>query len=435
MRLNRNEGPYSVGRVARKRILLVDDDGLVLRIYRDGLMRLGFEVETADGGMAGLKAMRTVQPDLVVLDLMMPGLSGVDVLRLLRAQPDLACVPVVVMSNAYMDHLTRDAATFQVHKALLKSSCTPALLRDTILEALGGAPAPDTDSSRLLPIPPVEPPPTAAKPPSTLATAPVGAPSQPAPPPAQQRAEDAAFRARARDDLLNHAPATCATLRQLFQDYVTVAPSGRAMRLQNLYRKAHFLATTAGMADLPQVVQVTSALEALLFEAMDRDTHQTASVWHTIDLVIDFLGELLERCRGGLSAAAARGRVLVVDDDAVCNRAVVAALQRAQLDAHAVEKPSAALELLGKRRFDLALLDVRMPEMDGFELRRTIRALPGTAGIPIIFVTSLSEFEIHAREEEAGGDDIIAKPIVPTELAVKALMHVLRHQMRAAPSA
>jgi CheY-like chemotaxis protein len=189
------------------------------------------------------------------------------------------------------------------------------------------------------------------------------------------------------------------------------------------------------MADLPQVVQLTTALEALLFEAMDKETYRTPSVRRTIDLVIGFLGELLDRCREGLPPTAARGQVLVVDDDAVCNRAVVAALRRAQLDACSVETPSAALECLGRRGFDLALLDVRMPEIDGFELRRRIRALPGAETMPIVFVTSLREFEVRAAGELAHGEDLIGKPILPTELAVKALMHVLKHQMSTGASA
>ena len=58
-----------------KRVLLVDDDPIVLRIYQDGLVRQGFEVSTAADGVAALRALRDNRPHIMVLDLMMPRLS------------------------------------------------------------------------------------------------------------------------------------------------------------------------------------------------------------------------------------------------------------------------------------------------------------------------------------------------------------------------
>src|SRR6266436_2282199 len=111
-----------------KRILLVDDDPLVLRGYQQAWCRKNFKVETAEDGLAAIKALHAFLPDLVVLDLMMPKLSGVEVLRLIRNDPKLSKLPVVVLSNAYMDSAAQDAAALGAQKGLLKTSCTPQLL-------------------------------------------------------------------------------------------------------------------------------------------------------------------------------------------------------------------------------------------------------------------------------------------------------------------
>ena len=69
--------------------------------------------------------------------------------------------------------------------------------------------------------------------------------------------------------------------------------------------------------------------------------------------------------------------MLVVDDDAISNRLVVFALKRANLNATSVNDPARALALLKEKRFELILLDVSMPGMDGVELCARLRRLPG----------------------------------------------------------
>ena len=73
-----------------KRVLMVHDDPLVLRVYGHGLRRRGFEVENAEDGLAAARALRVRKPDVLVVYLMMPNLSGVDLLKQIRAESDLA---------------------------------------------------------------------------------------------------------------------------------------------------------------------------------------------------------------------------------------------------------------------------------------------------------------------------------------------------------
>ena len=82
------------------RVLLIDDDADSREIYRHVLEWVQFEVETASNGRAGIRAAVTRPPDLIFLDLDMPGLSGVDVLRQLRANPTTAHVPIAALTGA-----------------------------------------------------------------------------------------------------------------------------------------------------------------------------------------------------------------------------------------------------------------------------------------------------------------------------------------------
>jgi CheY-like chemotaxis protein len=129
-----------------KRLLLVDDDAVVMRTYRDRLSAHGFQVNTAASGTAAIAFLRAAKPDVVVLDLMMPDLSGVDVLKFIRSQPRLATTPVVVLTNAYLNDLGRQAATIGIEKAFLKADCSPSrwrLMKSSDQSPPGTAQAPE----------------------------------------------------------------------------------------------------------------------------------------------------------------------------------------------------------------------------------------------------------------------------------------------------
>lgn len=82
----------------RARILVADDDPVILRLLEVNLGLEGFEVETAARGEEALTKAREIHPALILLDVMMPGLNGWDVARELKADPDTADVPVVLLS-------------------------------------------------------------------------------------------------------------------------------------------------------------------------------------------------------------------------------------------------------------------------------------------------------------------------------------------------
>ena len=81
-----------------RRVLVVDDQPFFLAMVQDLLAPEGFEVETASSGAAGLKAALATRPDVIVLDVEMPGTDGFETCRWLKANPDTARIPVVIFT-------------------------------------------------------------------------------------------------------------------------------------------------------------------------------------------------------------------------------------------------------------------------------------------------------------------------------------------------
>jgi CheY-like chemotaxis protein/Zn ribbon nucleic-acid-binding protein len=117
------------------KILCVDDDPLILQMLGDILRFHGYAVVTAPDGEAGLDAALRERPDLVLLDVMMPGIDGFDVCRLLKTHATLHTIPVVILTAMNAPKLNARAFEAGAVLALQKTVETSAVLR-TIEAAL-----------------------------------------------------------------------------------------------------------------------------------------------------------------------------------------------------------------------------------------------------------------------------------------------------------
>ena len=122
-------------------------------------------------------------------------------------------------------------------------------------------------------------------------------------------------------------------------------------------------------------------------------------------------------------------RILLIDDDDQLGGPLAAYCARFELELVQALRPSTGLTLLRQGAFDAAILDVMLPEMDGFELCRTIRK---DSDIPIVMLTARGEVMDRVVGLELGADDYLPKPFEPRELVAR-LQTVLRR--RVAPSA
>jgi two-component system OmpR family response regulator len=120
-------------------------------------------------------------------------------------------------------------------------------------------------------------------------------------------------------------------------------------------------------------------------------------------------------------------RILLIDDDEQLGPPLATYFQRFELALTHALKPSEGLALLGRHSFDAAILDVMLPEMDGFELCRSIRR---TSDIPIVMLTARGDVMDRVVGLELGADDYLPKPFEPRELVAR-IQTILRRQSKA----
>ncbi len=124
-------------------------------------------------------------------------------------------------------------------------------------------------------------------------------------------------------------------------------------------------------------------------------------------------------------------RILLIDDDAQLGPPLAAYLARFDFKLDCALKPSLGLAQLQRERYDAAILDVMLPEMDGFALCRAIRK---DSDIPIIMLTARGEVMDRVVGLELGADDYVPKPFEPRELVAR-LQTVLRRRAASPASA
>ena len=118
--------------MAVKKILLVDDEESIHILYREELEELGYEVHSAMSGHEALKLMPTLNPNLVILDIQMPGLNGIDVLRKIKEQdPKLP----VILSSAYQEY-KQNLSSWASDDFIVKSADMRELI-DSVRRLLG----------------------------------------------------------------------------------------------------------------------------------------------------------------------------------------------------------------------------------------------------------------------------------------------------------
>lgn len=123
--------------------------------------------------------------------------------------------------------------------------------------------------------------------------------------------------------------------------------------------------------------------------------------------------------RSAVPPSADRPRVLLVEDDTVTSTLVRHRLVREGLEVVAFANGEDAYRWAESSAFDLAILDVKIPGMDGFELLERLREMPSMAGVPIVMLTGLGGEEDVVRGLELGANDYMVKPFSPTELVAR----------------
>jgi CheY-like chemotaxis protein len=107
------------------KILLVEDDELIVRLYEKLFKLEGFEIAVANNGQAGLDKLKEDKPDIILLDVMMPQMNGLEMLGKLKEDENIKDIPVVVLTNVADVSIANEAISRGAVLSLVKSESEP----------------------------------------------------------------------------------------------------------------------------------------------------------------------------------------------------------------------------------------------------------------------------------------------------------------------
>jgi DNA-binding response OmpR family regulator len=392
---------------AVKKILLIEDEPIAKLLYQNRLQSEGFDVSVAGEGEGAFGELSKAQADLVVLDLTLPKMKGEEAVKQIRSNDRMKGAPVLIISNAYMSEMSQKAIELGATRGLLKTECTPARLAETVRDLLGIPSAFDLTNS------PVNDDKTIKE----FSDA------------AEKALADELKLKETREEFIKKAPSDIARIRDYCRSYVKAGVTPAASEpLGHLYQQVRFFATRAGMSGCVQIALVANAFEALLFDVLFKPSRATPSVAQTFAQAVDCLERLCQAKDGGVREVIPRAKILVVDDDPVCNLAMVAALKRAHFEPASVDDPTKVIPMAKATQYDIVMLDINMPGVNGFDLCKGLRGLPQYKETPVIFITANADFQNRAQGILSGGNDLIPKPVSPLELVLKVTMRLLQPQ-------
>jgi two-component system response regulator VicR len=119
------------------KVAIIEDDQAISQMYRFKFEAEGFVVQTAENGVLGLQLLETMQPDIVLLDLMMPEMTGDVMLAKLRATDWGKDIKVIILTNMGEQELPGDVKQLGVSDVILKADMTPRQVADLVKRHLG----------------------------------------------------------------------------------------------------------------------------------------------------------------------------------------------------------------------------------------------------------------------------------------------------------
>jgi two-component system alkaline phosphatase synthesis response regulator PhoP len=118
------------------KIVIVEDEQAIAEMYRFKLQQAGYEVQCALNGQEGLILAKDFQPNLILLDLMMPKMNGEEMLRKLRATDWGKDIKVIILTNITEDSMTSQLNSLNIERYIVKANYTPSQVAEIIPQVL-----------------------------------------------------------------------------------------------------------------------------------------------------------------------------------------------------------------------------------------------------------------------------------------------------------
>ena len=120
-----------------KKILLIEDEDVIIDLLQRKLEKEGYEIEVAHDGQEGLDKMKKIKPDLVLLDIIMPKLGGLEVMEKKKQNPELRNIPVIIISNSGQPVELERAKKLGARGWLIKTEFDPQEVVEKVKKEIG----------------------------------------------------------------------------------------------------------------------------------------------------------------------------------------------------------------------------------------------------------------------------------------------------------
>lgn len=446
------------------RVLAVDDDPISRRAISFALKKVFEHSTLAPEGKTALELATAWAFDVIFLDVEMPGMDGFELCTKIRETSPNKATPIVfvtrhsdfesraksslsggqdligkpylsfeitvkaltlILGNRLRGRSTAGATKAVVEKAAAAVAAAPAKA------ATPAAPAQAKDSTKESPkqeTGPEQPDVAWRKTLPTTYTTTEGSDGGSSDKPAPK--ELPVVPRKLPDGFSGWAPDYLETLRsQLEAAMLCTMPELLHELVTGLYVAVHSFSTESQHADFPAVHRLSTALEAMLKKLTEKPDFCTPSVWNAVQAALELLTEL--SCGEGKSPTLTDPppRILVVDDDPVARRAISGAVQMVFGKPDDAGDGETALKMAVEKSFDLILLDVMMPGMDGFVTCSKIHETKLNRGTPIVFISNHDDAGSREKAAKSGGNGFIPKPVFSSHIKLVTLTSILRSRL------
>ncbi|MDA8124097.1 MAG: response regulator [Deltaproteobacteria bacterium] len=410
------------------KILVVEDNVLNMKLVRSLLRLEGYRVLEAEDAEKGMQLAQDRHPDLILMDIQLPGMDGLTATEILKGREKTKDIPIVA--------LTGFAMTGDEQKALA-AGCDGYITKPIDTRSFG-----ETLRQYLTPLSPPEA--TAMRPPFLrrqriliVDDDPLNVKLLSAKLPADRYEAIPAFRGEE-------------ALQKVKQDRPDLILLDVMMPGMSGYEVSYQLKSDPATAAIP-IVMVTAlddsedkirGLEAGADEFLNKPVNDVELLTriHSLLRLNKCQEQLLTRVQSRLNSAeqlraassaalAPLPRILLVEDDDRDALLIRSMLREEPYHIEQVQSGEEALAKLRQERFDLLLLDVLLPGLDGFEVCRQLKGGHPTDDLQIVLITCLSDLDNKIQGMEMGADDYLIKPIQGRELRARVKILIRKKQL------